>query len=397
MGNDNPPLIGNLISRRAAGLPPNPFAEADARVAAAVRAGRRIIDLSKGNPDGAPPSFMQDALAHAAHDPSFFRYPPFDGVPEYLAAIRDWYAERYDVTLAARTQLLAVAGASVGISTVIDALIDEDDVVVAVDPYYPQYEGSTAIAKGRFVPIPADPAHGFLPDLDAVDPALWDRAKLLILNYPNNPTGAVATPEFYGKAVALAHAHRFAIMNDFAYAGIEFGGDPSPSILETPGAMDVAVELGSLSKMFMVAGWRGGWIAGNADILAAAKAVHRQTTVLAPSVVQQAGAVALQSDLRSVSRLAVTYGHRAEVLGEGLREAGLDVTEVRGGLFLWARVPEGHGTSDGFTSWLLEHAGVAVIPGSCFGPHSDGYVRFSLLRPEGDLYAAVSRIAGALS
>lgn len=396
MGNDEPSFIGNLISRRAAALPPNPFAEADARVAAAIRAGHRVIDLSKGNPDGAPPSFMQDALAHAAHDPSFFRYPPFDGIPEYLDAIRGWYADRYDVTLDKGRQLLAVAGASVGISTVIDALIDEGDVVVAVDPYYPQYEGSTAVAKGGFVTIPADPACGFLPDLDAVDPALWDRAKLLILNYPNNPTGAVATPGFYEKVIALAHERRFATMNDFAYAGIEFGGDPSPSILETPGALDVAVELGSLSKMFMVAGWRGGWIAGNARILAAAKAVHRQTAVLAPSVIQRAGAVALQSDLRSVAHLAATYGHRARILTEGLRDAGLDVAEVHGGLFLWARVPEGHGTSDEFTSWLLEHAGVAVIPGSCFGPHSDGYVRFSLLRPEADLYAAVSRISAVL-
>ncbi|MBT1172316.1 aminotransferase class I/II-fold pyridoxal phosphate-dependent enzyme [Bifidobacterium sp. MA2] len=396
MGKGDPSFIGNLISRRATALPPNPFAEADARVAASIRAGRHVIDLSKGNPDGTPPAFMQDALAHAAHDPSYFRYPPFDGIPEYLAAIRDWYGERYDVALDERTDLLAVAGASVGISTVIDALIDEGDLVVAVDPYYPQYEGSTAVAKGAFATIPADPAHGFLPDLDAVDPALWDRAKLLILNYPNNPTGAVATPEFYERVVALAHEHRFAVVNDFAYAGIEFGDEPSPSILETPGAADVAVELGSLSKMFMVAGWRGGWIAGNADILAASKAVHRQTTVLAPSVIQRAGAVALNGDLRSVARLAATYGHRAQVLSDGLCEDGLDVVEVHGGLFLWARVPEGYGTSDEFTTWLLEHAGVAVIPGSCFGPHSDGYVRFSLLRPEPDLYEAVSHIGRVL-
>ena len=396
MGTGDPQIIDTLIAHRARRLPPNPFAEADARAAAAVRAGHRIIDLSKGNPDGAPPAFMQDALAHAAHDPSYFRYPAFGGIPAYLDAIRGWYANRYGVTLDTRSQILAVAGASVGISTVIEALIDEDDVVVAVDPYYPQYEGSTAVAGGVFETIPADPAHGYLPDLDAVDPALWDRAKLLILNYPNNPTGAVATAGFYGRAVALAHEHRFAIMNDFAYAGIEFGAEPSPSILATPGASDVAVELGSLSKMFMVAGWRGGWIAGNRKIVAAAKAVHNQTTVLAPSVIQQAGAVALNSDLRSVDALAAAYGHRAKVLAQGLKEAGFDVADVHGGLFLWARVPEGHGTSDEFTAWLLEHAGVAVMPGSCFGPHSDGYVRFSLLKPEADLYEAVSHITRAV-
>ncbi|NEG54283.1 pyridoxal phosphate-dependent aminotransferase [Bifidobacterium platyrrhinorum] len=385
------------ISRRAAALPSNPFAQADARTAAAIRAGRDVIDLSKGNPDGKPPAFMQDALAHAAHDPSLFRYPAFDGVPAYLDAIAHWYRERYDVALDPSSHLLATAGASVGISTVIEALVDEGDTVVAVDPYYPQYEGSTAVAKGEFVTVPADPGHGYLPDLDAADPALWDRAKLLILNYPNNPTGAVATPEFHERAVELAREHRFAVMNDFAYAGIEFGGDPSPSILEVPGALDVAVELGSLSKMFMVAGWRGGWIAGAPGILAAAKAVHRQTTVLAPSVVQQAGAVALGGDLRSVAVLGANYAHRAQVLADGLREAGFDVATPRGGLFLWARVPDGFGTSDEFTAWLIEHAGVAVMPGSCFGPASDGFVRFSLLKPESDLYQAVARIGRALA
>ncbi|KFI98804.1 pyridoxal phosphate-dependent aminotransferase [Bifidobacterium stellenboschense] len=416
MGKGNPSPAGNpiadLISRRAAALPPNPFAQADARTAAAIRAGHDVIDLSKGNPDGAPPVFMQDALAHAAHDPSLFRYPAFDGIPAYLDAIAYWYDTRHGVTLDPRTHLLATAGASVGIATVIEALVDEGDTVVAVDPYYPQYEGSTAVAKGRFVTIPADPAHGYLPDLDAVSPRLWDEAKLLILNYPNNPTGAVATPEFYGHVVALAHAHRFAVMNDFAYAGIEFGSEPSPSILEVPGASDVAVELGSLSKMFMVAGWRGGWIAGNADILAAAKAVHQQTTVLASSVVQQAGAVALSGDLRSVTALGASYGHRAQVLADGLRDAGIDVAPPRGGLFLWARVPDDFRASDGgvsdgdtsdggvsdtFTAWLIEHAGVAVMPGSCFGPASDGFVRLSLLKPERDLYQAVSRITHALA
>ena len=389
--------VAGLISRRAAELPPNPFAQADARTAAAIRAGRDIIDLSKGNPDGAPPAFMQDALAHAAHDSSNFRYPPFAGIPAYLTAIGGWYGNGHGVTLDPSRQILAVAGASVGISTVIEALIDEGDTVVAVDPYYPQYEGSTAVAKGRFETIPADPAHDYLPDFDAVDPALWDRAKLLILNYPNNPTGAVATLGFYERAVALAHEHRFAIMNDFAYAGIEFAGRPGPSILEAPGALDVAVELGSLSKMFMVAGWRGGWIAGNETIVDAAKAVHNQTTVLAPSIVQQAGAVALGGDLRSVAALAAAYGHRAKVLAGGLREAGFAIAPPQGGLFLWAHVPQGRGMSDEFTAWLIEHAGVAVMPGSCFGPASDGFVRFSLLRPEADLYEAVSRIARAVS
>ncbi|PJM76871.1 pyridoxal phosphate-dependent aminotransferase [Bifidobacterium felsineum] len=385
-----------LISKRAANLPGNPFAEADARAAAAIAAGQDVIDLSKGNPDGQPPVFVQDALAAAAHDPAEFGYPPFDGLPQYLDAIAGWYERQHGVAVDPATELLATSGSSVGIATVIQALIDPGDTVVAVDPYYPQYEGSTAVAGGRFETIPASESYGFLPDLDSADPALWTRAKLLILNYPNNPTGAAANPELYATAVRLAKQYGFVILNDFAYAGLEFGGARSLSILETPGALDVAVELGSLSKMYMVAGWRGGFIAGNAEVLAAAKAVHRQTAVLASSVIQHAGAVALNSDQFTVGELAAQYQHRFEVVRDGLRGSGLEVAESHGGLFAWARVPQGHGTSADFVGWLLHNAGVALMPGSCFGKVGEGWVRISLLKHTADLYQAVARVRRAL-
>ena len=393
-------LVSELISRRAAGLPGNPFAEADARAAAAVAAGKDVIDLSKGNPDGQPPEFVQDALAHAAHDPALFRYPAFDGLPQYLEAIAGWYSRQHQVTVDPATQLLATSGSSVGITTVIQALIDPGDTVVAVDPYYPQYEGSTAVAGGRFETIPADASRGFLPDLDAVPPQLWDRAKLLILNYPNNPTGAAATPELYATAVRLAKRHGFVILNDFAYAGLEFGDTRSLSVLETPGALDVALELGSLSKMFMVAGWRGGFVAGNAEVLQAVKAVHRQTAVLASSVIQQAGAIALNADQSTVKDLAVQYQHRFEVVRDGLVGTGFEVHESKGGLFAWARVPERFGPATGsstrFTDWLLNEAGVALMPGSCFGEAGEGWARISLLKHTADLYQAVARIRRVL-
>ncbi|MDU3565605.1 MAG: aminotransferase class I/II-fold pyridoxal phosphate-dependent enzyme [Bifidobacterium longum] len=386
-----------LISRRAASLPGNPFAEADARAAAAVAAGKDIIDLSKGNPDGRPPSFVQDALSHASHNPSLFRYPPFDGLPEYLNAIAGWYSRQHNVTVDPVTQLLATSGSSVGITTVIQTLVDLGDTVVAVDPYYPQYEGSTAVAGGQFETISADPSRGFLPDLDAVDPALWTRAKLLILNYPNNPTGAAATPELYETAVRLAKQYGFIVLNDFAYAGLEFGDVRSLSLLETPGALDVALELGSLSKMYMVAGWRGGFVTGNAEVLPAIKAVHRQTAVLASSVIQQAGAVALESDQSTVKLLAVQYQHRSEVVRDGFTQAGLPVAEAQGGLFAWARVPERwHGDSATFVDWLLNAAGVALMPGVCFGQAGEGWVRISLLKHTAELFQAVARVDRAL-
>ena len=387
--------ISQTISRRARQLPANPFAEADARVAKAVASGLDVIDLSKGNPDGTPPRFVQEALANAAFDPTDFPYPHFDGKPAFLKAIAHWYEREHGVGLDPVRDLLATNGSSVGIATVIDALVDPGDTVVVPGPYYPQYEGSAAVAGGRLSVIATDEAHGFLPDLDAVDPEVWRKAKLLILNYPNNPTGAAATPEFYEHAVGLAHTYGFAIMNDFAYAGLSFDGSKSVSLLSTPGALDVAVELGSLSKMYMVAGWRGGFIAGNPELMEAVKAIHRQTAVLASTVIQSAGTVALNSDQSSVVELAGHYQHRRDIVLEGLKGSGLKPFVSHGGLFLWAAIPERF-TSNELVDWLIHHARVGVMPGSCFGPGGEGYVRLSLLRPESDLVEAARRIREAL-
>lgn len=383
-----------LISRRAASLPGNPFAEADARAAAAVAAGKDIIDLSKGNPDGWPPSFVQDALSHASHNPSLFRYPPFDGLPEYLNAIAGWYSRQHNVTVDPATQLLATSGSSVGITTVIQALVDPGDTVVAVDPYYPQYEGSTVVAGGQFETIPADPSRGFLPDLDAVDPALWTRAKLLILNYPNNPTGAQAPREFLERAIELAHEHRFVIVQDFAYAGLGVRNQQI-SILSLPDAFDVTVEVCSLSKMYAMAGWRAGFIAGNDDIVSHVKQYHYQMGSMVTGNVQDAGTVALQSDQECVAELASRYALRRQIVADGLRDAGLDVFDSDGGIYAWVHAPEGL-TGERFADLLLERAAVAALPGTCFGKVGVDHVRFSLLKSEDQLREAVRRIAAVL-
>lgn len=386
--------LGDLLADCVAAIPANPFAKADARVAAAVANGKPVINLAKGNPDGEPPQFMQDAVAKAARESINFKYSPFDGKPEYLAAISSWYHSQHGVHIDPKTQLLAVAGASVGISVAIQALINKDDLVVLVGPYYPQYEGSTAVVQGRVHVVPTDEKHGFLPDLDAVPGAVWDEAKLLILNYPNNPTGAVATPEFFANAVRLAHEHHFVILSDFAYAGIGFDEQPPISLLETPGAVDVSIELGSLSKMYMVAGWRGGFVAGNAQLLAAIKSVHQQTSILMSSIVQVAGAAGLNSDQSTVRALAVRYRDRYHALRDGLAQAGLRLATAHGGLFAWLAVPHGWNDED-FAVWLLDKANVAVIPGSDFGPTGAGFVRLSLLEPATTLAEAARRIAVA--
>lgn len=297
------------------------------------------------------------------------------------------------MTLDPATQLLATAGASVGISAVIQTLVNAGDLVALVGPYYPQYEGSTAVAQGRVYTIATSPEHGFLPDLDAVPDEIWDEAKLLILNYPNNPTGAVATRELFETAVRIGKEHHVVIVNDFAYAGIGYDEQPPISLLSTPGALDVSLELCSLSKMYMIAGWRGGFVAGNAQLMAAVKSVHAQTSLLVSSIVQDAGAAGLNSDQSTVRVLADRYHRRYLALRDGLAEAGLHLTDSHGGLFAWMPVPGGD--DQAFAQWLINQAGVAVIAGSDFGPTGAGYVRFSLLMPQEALTLAAHRIRDA--
>ncbi|MFT8357499.1 MAG: aminotransferase class I/II-fold pyridoxal phosphate-dependent enzyme [Bifidobacterium aquikefiri] len=387
--------LDSMIAMRAQHIPGNPFAMGDARVARAVANGEDVIDLSKGNPDGQPPEFMVDEAIRATHDPEDFRYTAFNGKPAFLQAAASWYQREHGIDLDSKTQLLAVSGASVGIGLVILTLINPGDLVVVPGPYYPQYEGSTAVAQGRLHAIPTDEEHDFLPDLDAVDESVWSQTKLLILNYPNNPTGAVANPEFFAKAVALAKRYHFIIMHDFAYAGIGFDEKAPISLLETPGAMDVSVELCSLSKMYMVAGWRGGFIAGNPVLMDAIKCLNLQTTLLVTSTVLDAGAAALNSDQASVRVLAARYRKRFETLKAGLAKAGLHLCESHGGLFAWMRVPQGENDRD-FTTWLLHTAGIAVLAGSDFGPTGAGFVRLSLLKPESELAEATRRISAAM-
>ena len=381
------------IADRVRGIPANPFAAANARVAKYRAAGHDIIDLSQGNPDGQPPQFMIDTVAQAARDPADFKYPSFNGKPAFLKAAAGWYQREFGVTLDPATQLLATAGASVGISAVIQTLVNAGDLVVLVGPYYPQYEGSTAVAQGRVYTIATSPERGFLPDLDAVPDEIWDEAKLLILNYPNNPTGAVATRELFETAVRIGKEHHVVIVNDFAYAGIGYDEQPPISLLSTPGALDVSLELCSLSKMYMIAGWRGGFVAGNTQLMAAVKSVHAQTSLLVSSIVQDAGAAGLNSDQSTVRVLADRYHHRYLALRDGLVEAGLHLTDSHGGLFAWMPVPGGD--DQAFAQWLIDQAGVAVIAGSDFGPTGAGYVRFSLLMPQETLTLAAHRIRDA--
>ena len=378
----------------AQSIPPNVFAEMDRKVADAIANGADVIDLAKGNPDAFPAEFIRDVAKAAVDDPANARYSPFDGKPSFLKAAQNWYRNTYGVDLDWKTQLFAVEGAVDGLAALFAVLVSSGDAVAYADPYYPSYHCMTLMSRAEEVLLPSLPERGFLPDLDAVSAEAWRRVKVLILNYPNNPTGAQAPRGFLEHAIELAHEHRFAIVQDFAYAGLGVR-DQQASILSLPGAFDVAVEVCSLSKMYAMAGWRAGFIAGNDDIVGHVKQYHYQMGSMITGSVQDAGAAALESDQSCVHELASRYAMRRAIVAGGLRDAGLDVFDSDGGIYAWVHAPKGL-TGERFADLLLERAAVAVLPGTCFGKVGKDYVRFSLLKSEDLLREAVRRVADAL-
>ena len=378
----------------AQSIPPNVFAEMDRKVADAIANGADVIDLAKGNPDAFPAEFVRDVAKAAVDDPANARYSPFDGKPSFLKAAQNWYRNTYGVDLDWKTQLFAVEGAVDGLAALFAVLVSSGDAVAYADPYYPSYHCMTLMSRAEEVLLPSLPERGFLPDLDAVSDEAWRRVKVLILNYPNNPTGAQAPRGFLEHAIELAHEHHFAIVQDFAYAGLVVR-DQQASILSLPGAFDVAVEVCSLSKMYAMAGWRAGFIAGNDDIVGHVKQYHYQMGSMITGSVQDAGAAALESDQSCVHELASRYAMRRAIVAGGLRDAGLDVFDSDGGIYAWVHAPKGL-TGEQFADLLLERAAVAVLPGTCFGKVGKDYVRFSLLKSEDLLREAVRRVADAL-
>lgn len=392
---------------RIAGLRPNPFADMDATIASLRAAGADVIDLSKGNPDGRAPDDVAREGAAAALRSDNFAYSDFDGKPEFLRAAADWYRRMHGVELDPGSQLLATLGASDALTSLAMALLDPGDVIVTAEPYYPPYEAMAAVTQARLVTLPASADHGFLPDLDAVDDDLWRRTKLLLLNYPNNPTGAVTTPEFFRTATSLARRFGFVIANDFAYAGLGYGdGGRTASLLASAGdagddnggdttsinAGIAAVEICSLSKMYTLAGWRAGFIAGDTQVIAAVKAYHHQMGSEVATLVQDAGAAALNGDQSSVRALARRYGRRHALVARGLRDIGLETFASCGGMFAWVRAPKGWRSAN-FARMLLDEAAVATLPGTAFGEAGEGYVRLSLMKDDEVLDAAIGRIA----
>lgn len=384
------------LSNRLRSLPPYHFAEYNKRVAALRAAGTDVINLSMGDPDLPTPQVVVDRLSETAREQANQRYPEYAGMPELRQAIAAWFARRFDVTLDPAREILPLIGSKEGLAHLPLAVMDSGDVALMPDPYYPVYPTAVALAGGTCHVLPLDARNGWLPDLDAVPVEVARTARTLWLNYPNNPTGATASLDFFAKAVEFARIYDLLIIHDIAYGEVAFDGTKPPSILQAPGAKDVAVEFHSLSKAYNMAGFRIGFLAGNALIVEGLNRLKSNidTGIFRP--IQHAAIAALAlPDAWVVERNAI-YQRRRDRMVAACRALGLATETPAAGLYVWARVP-GSQTSAQFALALLDQAAVAVTPGTNFGAQGEGYIRISLTVPDERLDEAVERLGAVVA
>ncbi|HEX8598701.1 MAG TPA: LL-diaminopimelate aminotransferase [Chloroflexia bacterium] len=379
------------FAKRLDNLPPYVFAGMAKKIADLRASGIEVINLSMGDPDVPTPGYLLDELCEAAHRPENSRYPDYYGKIKLREAIADWYSTRFGVELDARTEVLPLIGSKEGIANVALAFVDPGDAALVPDPAYPVYKFGTVMADGVICPLPLRADKGWLPDLDALDESLSDRVNVLWLNYPNNPTGGVADFEFFERVVRWARRHDVIVAHDNPYSEITFDGYKAPSILEVPGAKDVAVEFNSLSKTYSMAGLRIGMVVGNADLIGALGRIKTNIDSGIYGAVQDAAIAALTGDQSWILARNEIYRRRRDKLCKGLGDIGIHLEPPRASLYLWAPVPEGY-TSAQFTELMLTQVGLAVTSGASYGKQGEGWFRVSLTVSDGDVDEAISRL-----
>jgi LL-diaminopimelate aminotransferase len=382
---------GYMQAQRLQALPPYLFAELDRMKQEQVKKGVDIISLGIGDPDLPTPPHIVQALASAAGDPKNHQYPSYEGMLSFRKAAADWYRSRFGVALDPANEVLTLIGSKEGIGHLHLAFVNPGDVVLVPDPAYPVYQSGTLFAGGAAYPLPLTRARGFLPDLDAIPADVLRRAKILWLNYPNNPTGAVAPREFLAKAVEFARRHRLILAHDAPYSELAFDGYRPESVLCVEGAKEVAIEYHSVSKTYSMTGWRLGFAVGNAEILAGLGRVKQNLDSGVFQAVQYAGIAALTGSQQCVAENCRIYQERRDVLVAGLRAMGFEVAPPKATFYLWLPVPKGF-TSTSFTVELLVKGGVVVTPGSGFGAAGEGYVRATFTVSVDRIREALERI-----
>jgi LL-diaminopimelate aminotransferase len=380
-------------SNRAERLPPYLFAELERKVREKRAAGVDVISLGIGDPDTPTPAGVVDALARAAADPGTHQYPSNLGRPELREAFARFYDRRFGVALDPEREIVPALGAKECVFNLNLAFLDAGDVALAADPGYPVYTGGPLLVDGEPVLMPLVPQLGFAPDLDAIAAENAARARLLYLNYPNNPTGAVVPEGLFERVVDFARERDVLVVHDASYTETTFDGYVAPSFLATPGAKEVGVEVFSLSKGWNMTGWRAAAILGNADTVTAYWRLKTNIDSGMFEAVQLAAAAAL--DAGPPEEMKAIYQRRRDLVCDALRAIGVDVTPPKGTIYVWAPVPEGH-TSASYCELVLEESGVVLSPGGAYGPNGEGFFRLSLTVPDERLSEAVGRMKGSL-
>ena len=380
------------FSKRLDQLAPYPFVEISRILAAKRAAGEDVVTFGIGDPDIPTPPHIIERLVQASHKPSNHRYPESDGLPELRRAIADWYGKGFHVELDPNNEVLPLIGAKEGIGHVALCFLDPGDVALVPDPAYPVYSVGTMFAGGEAHRMPLLEENGWLPDLDAIPPEVARDARVMWLNYPNNPTAATASVEYYQRVVGFAHKYDIAVLHDAAYSEVVYDGYRAPSFMEVEGARDVSIEFHSLSKCFNMTGWRIGMAVGNEGMIKALFQIKANLDSGIPQAIQEMAIEALTGSQDPIKKNNAVYQRRRDKLVGVLTRLGLRVTLPKACLYVWARVPDGY-NSAGFAARLLEDLNIVVTPGSSYGEYGEGYIRFSLTTPDERVDEGVKRLA----
>jgi LL-diaminopimelate aminotransferase len=380
-------------SKRLERIPPYAFAQLESKIAAKRAEGVDVISLGIGDPDRPTPALIVEAMQEAVTEPETHRYPSNRGREDFRAAVRDFYARRFDVTLDPESEIIPAIGAKEAIFNLNLAFLDPGDYALASDPGYPVYTGGPWLAGAEPVLMALEPELGFAPDLGAIEEEVATRAQLMYLNYPNNPTGAVVPEGFFERVVDFARAYDILVVHDNAYSEIVFDGYRAPSFLATAGAKDVGIEIFSLSKGYNMTGWRCAVAVGNAEALQIYWRLKTNIDSGLFEAVQLAGVAALSPDADAeVASMNELYRRRRDLVCKALHGIGVDVRPPHGTIYVWAPVPAGFQSSEEYCTHVLEHAGVVLSPGAIYGPAGEGWFRISLTTPDERLLEAVERL-----
>jgi len=379
------------LSKKVQSLPPYLFLEIDKAKRRAKAEGRDIIDLGIGDPDQPTPRHIIEVLSKAALDPDNHRYALDQGMPILRNAIKSWYKKRFNVDLAPDTEILPLIGSKEGIAHFPLAFLNSGDLALVPDPCYPPYKGGTILAGAKPYIMPLLESNSFLPDLNKIPLNARRKAKIMFVNYPNNPTGACANDDFYKKLIEFAAKNKIIIISDLAYSEMTYIGYKPRSLLELNGAKEVVIEFHSLSKTYNMTGWRVGWACGNAQLVSALAKIKSNIDSGIFSAIQIAGVAALETDQEFVNKMCQLYQERRDILVDGLNSLGWKVKKPKATFYIWIKIPI-KADSISFAARLLKNADIVATPGVGFGKYGESYIRMALTVPKDRIKIALERI-----